>query len=132
MEEKKKMTISLGIWILLITGVLLNAGAQLLIKAGTNSLGSLVSDKGVFDSIVRVVFQPFIVGGLLCYVISVAMWIIVLSQVPVSLAYPMLSIGYIANAIGARLLFGEVLSVTQMIGIGVIIVGVFLLARGAS
>lgn len=127
------MGLTLGVWILLISGVLLNAGAQLLIKAGTTALGSqLVSPDGILQTVLRVVLQPFIVGGLLCYVVSVGLWIVVLSKAPVSVAYPMLSIGYIVNAFLAYFLFGEALTVWKLVGIGVIVLGVFILARGSA
>ena len=57
------------------------------------------------------------------------MWILGLSRIPVSVAYPMLSVGYIVNAVLAYLLFGESLTAQKMVGIGFIIVGVFLVAR---
>ena len=114
---------------LVLVGVLLNAGAQLLIKAGTTALGTLVSADGPFATVLRIVFQPYILGGLLCYVVSVGIWIVVLSRVPVSVAYPMLSIGYVVNAFVAYFLFGESLTVLKLIGIGVIIIGVILVAR---
>ena len=50
--------------------------------------------------------QPYILGGLACYVISVVVWIMALSRVEVSIAYPMLSVGYVLNAIAAWYLFG--------------------------
>jgi multidrug transporter EmrE-like cation transporter len=68
-------------------------------------------------------------AGLACYVASVAIWIIALSKVPVSVAYPMLSIGYVVNAIAAWYLFGEYLSAQKLIGIAVIIIGVLLVAK---
>jgi multidrug transporter EmrE-like cation transporter len=103
----------------LFTGVLLNAGAQLLLKAGTNAapLG------------LRLAIEPHILGGLACYVVSVVVWVVALSRVPVSIAYPMLSIGYVVNALAAWQLFGESLSPLRMGGIGVIIAGVFMVAR---
>lgn len=56
-------------------------------------------------------------------------WILALSRVPVSIAYPMLSIGYVVNAAVAHYWLGEVLETQRMIGIGVIIVGVALVAK---
>jgi len=56
-------------------------------------------------------------------------WILALSRVPVSVAYPMLSIGYIVNALAAWWLFGESLGAQKLVGIGFIVVGVFLVAR---
>jgi multidrug transporter EmrE-like cation transporter len=67
--------------------------------------------------------------GLICYVFSVGIWIVALSKVPVSVAYPMLSVGYVVNAIAAWYLFGEVISAQKLAGIAVIIFGVYLIAR---
>jgi multidrug transporter EmrE-like cation transporter len=62
-------------------------------------------------------------------VVSVAVWVVGLSRVDVSIAYPMLSLGYVVNAFAAWYLFGEVLSVQKLIGIGIILIGVLVLAR---
>jgi multidrug transporter EmrE-like cation transporter len=56
-------------------------------------------------------------------------WILALSRVDVSVAYPMLSLGYIVNALAASALFGEQLTPTKLVGIGIICLGVFVLAR---
>ncbi|HUQ24958.1 MAG TPA: EamA family transporter [Burkholderiales bacterium] len=103
----------------ILTGVLLNAGAQLLLKAGTNAapLG------------LRLAIEPHILAGLACYVVSVVVWVVALSKVPVSMAYPMLSIGYVVNAIAAYYLLGETVTPLRLVGIGVIILGVFIVAR---
>jgi multidrug transporter EmrE-like cation transporter len=104
---------------LLLTGVLLNAAAQLLLKAGTAAapLG------------VRLAVEPHILGGLACYAVSVVVWIIALSRIPVSVAYPMLSMGYVVTALAAWQLLGESLSALRLGGIGVIIAGVVMVAR---
>ena len=113
----------------LLAGVLLNAGAQLLLKAGTNALGVIGPGGDWGRQFGRAELEPHILAGLGCYVVSVAVWIVGLSRVPVSIAYPMLSLGYIINAVAARWLFGEALAVQQMIGIAYILCGVTLVAR---
>ena len=114
----------------LFTGVLLNAVAQLLLKAGTNVLGviSLTRDNWLGE-LGRMAVQPHFIGGLTCYAISVLVWIIGLSRVPVSIAYPMLSLGYVINAIAAHYLLGESVTVARWLGIGFIVLGVWLVAR---
>ena len=115
---------------LLMTGVLLNAAAQLLLKAGTNRIGEFAfALDNVLPIGARLASNPFILGGLTCYVVSVVVWIMGLSRVPVSVAYPMLSVGYIVNAVAAWMLFGESLTAQKLVGIGFIVVGVFLVAR---
>jgi multidrug transporter EmrE-like cation transporter len=104
---------------LILVGVLLNAAAQLLLKAGTNAM-----PLGL-----RLAIEPHIVAGLACYVVSVVVWIVALSRVPVSIAYPMLSIGYVVNAIAAWYLLGEAVTPMRLVGIGIIVLGVFIVAR---
>ncbi len=104
---------------LILVGVLLNAAAQLLLKAGTNAM-----PLGL-----RLAIEPHILAGLACYVVSVVVWIVALSRVPVSIAYPMLSIGYVVNAIAARYLLGEAVTPMRLVGIGIIVLGVFIVAR---
>lgn len=115
---------------LILTGVLLNAAAQLLLKAGTTRVGHFeFTWTNAFPVGMQLAFQPHILGGLACYVVSVVVWIMALSRVPVSVAYPMLSIGYIVNAFAAWWLFGESLAAQKLIGIGFIVVGVWLVAK---
>lgn len=115
---------------LVLCGVLLNAAAQLLLKAGTNAVGAFEFSR---DNILpvgwKLASEPHIIGGLACYVVSVVVWIMALSRAEVSIAYPMLSIGYVVNAIAAWYLFGEAVTAMRMTGIGFIIIGVFIVAR---
>ena len=121
---------SLTVFSLLLTGVLLNAAAQLLLKAGTMRIGEFAfSANNIVPIGFQLATQPFIVAGVGCYVISLVVWIMGLSRVPVSIAYPMLSIGYIVSAIAAWYLFGESLTAQKMLGIGFIIIGVYLVAK---
>ena len=118
---------------MILAGVLLNAGAQLLLKAGTRAIGVIgASGAGGFalaQTALNVALQPFIVAGLLCYVLSVGIWIVARSRVDVSVAYPMLSIGYVVNAVAAWWLFGEALTPMRLAGITVILIGVVLISR---
>ena len=117
---------------LILTGVLLNSAAQLLLKAGTNVVGQFeFSMENALPVGMRLATEPHILGGMLCYVVSLVVWIMGLSRVEVSVAYPMLSIGYVINAVAAWYLFGESVSALRLAGIGFIIVGVFLVAKSS-
>ena len=115
---------------LILTGVLLNAAAQLLLKAGTNAVGHFDFHlENILPIGMKIAFQPFIMGGMACYAVSLVVWIMALSRAPVSIAYPMLSIGYVVNAIIAHYWFGEALVMQKILGIGFIIIGVILVAK---
>lgn len=115
---------------LILTGVLLNAAAQLLLKAGTNAVGHFDFHlENVLPVGLKLAFEPHIMGGMACYAVSLVVWIMALSRAPVSIAYPMLSIGYVINAFIAWQWFGEALAAQKLAGIGLIVVGVYLVAR---
>jgi multidrug transporter EmrE-like cation transporter len=115
---------------LIMTGVLLNAAAQLLLKAGTNAIGHFEFSAAAIVPIgLRIAGSPHILAGLACYGVSVVVWILALSRVPVSQAYPMLSVGYVVNVLAAWWLFGESLGSNKLAGIALIIAGVVLVGR---
>lgn len=118
------------IFILILLGVMLNAAAQLLLKAGMAQIGHFeFSSANVFPVGLKIASNLPILSGLVAYVVSVVVWLLVLSRVQVSYAYPMLSIGYVVNAVAAYLLFGEALSVARVTGIFIIIAGVYLVSQ---
>jgi len=115
---------------LIVTGVLLNAVAQLLLKVGVTPLGPLsVNLDNVVPVALRVLSQWPVLGGLACYVVSVGVWIVGLSRVDVSVAYPMLSLGYVVNAVAAWWLLGEAVGAMRSAGVLLILGGVWLVAR---
>lgn len=121
---------TLNAFLFIITGVLLNAIAQLSLKASVSEMGAIsVSMSTAWPVALRLMSEPWLWVGLMCYGVSVIVWILALSRVDVTIAYPMLSIGYIVNALAAWAMLGEVLGPGRIVGIGIITVGVIVLAR---
>ncbi len=115
---------------LIFAGVMLNAAAQILMKAGTNAVGHFAfSAENILPIGWKLATEWHILAALSCYVLSVVIWILALSRVPVSIAFPMLSMAYVVNALAAWYLLGESLNLTKVIGIGVIIFGVIIISR---
>jgi len=115
---------------LILAGVLLNAFAQVLLKKGMLSIGYFEFNfQTIFPIIKKVTINSYILSGLASYVISVAIWLLVLARVEVSYAYPFLSVGYVVVTLIGYFIFQENLSWMRVIGITVIIVGVLLLSR---
>lgn len=113
----------------ILAGVLLNAAAQLALKAGVRPLGALSLDAStLLPTLWRAFTQGPVVLGLGLYLASVVLWLVALSRVDVSLAYPMLSLGYVVNALAAWWLFGEALGPGRVAGMALILAGVWLLA----
>lgn len=120
-------------FVFIMAGVLLNATAQLLLKAGTNAVGRFeFTAQNIVPVGMKLAFEPHIAGGVACYVVSLVVWLVGLSRVDVSIAYPMLSIGYVINALAAWYLFGESLTAQKLVGIGFIVLGVVLVTRSGT
>lgn len=115
---------------ILFCGVLLNALAQLGLKAATDATGPLVGADGMLlRRSLELMTVPWLWVALGLYGVSVIVWLFGLSRVPVSQAYPLLSLGYVINVGLAWWLLGEVPNVQRVLGIAVIVFGVVLVAR---
>lgn len=113
--------------------VMTNAAAQLMLKHGMMSLGS-ISFEGTNPvlKLLQIVFSPWVFLGLCTFVISMASHLFVLSKVELSFAYPFLSLAYVAVAVFAYFVFREDLNAWRIAGIAFICVGTVLIAQGGS
>ncbi|PJZ02971.1 4-amino-4-deoxy-L-arabinose-phospho-UDP flippase [Pantoea rodasii] len=59
--------------------------------------------------------------------VAMLLWLWVLRLVPVSIAYPMLSLNFVLVAIAARWIWRETYTLQQWIGTGIIVAGVALM-----
>lgn len=115
---------------LVMIGVLTNAGAQLLLKLGMNAVGKFEFTGAELARVAPAIFtSPSILLGLASYVASFLVWLAVLSRMDVSLAYPMISIGYTIGLAGGYYFFKEPVTTTRILGVAVIMLGVLLISR---
>ncbi|GAA0608088.1 EamA family transporter [Paenochrobactrum glaciei] len=113
--------------------VMTNAAAQLLLKYGMISLGSIsFSAETLIQRIFQIVFNPWVFAGLVTFVISMASHLYVLSKVDLSFAYPFLSLAYVMVALLAWWLFNEDLGTLKIAGIIFICIGTILIAQSGS
>jgi multidrug transporter EmrE-like cation transporter len=121
-------------WVLILSGVSLNAAAQLLLKVATRPLGHFtVFNADTLGSSVAILSKslPFW-AGMVCYGASVCVWLAALAKAPVSTAYPMLSLGYVAVATVSVLWLGESMTPGKVLGIALICAGVVLVSRSPA
>lgn len=121
---------SMLIFFLILVTVGLNAAAQLLLKQGMETIGEFAFNiSNVWPITVKVLLNAYVMGGLFIYLVSVVTWLMVLSRAEVSLAYPVTSLGYVITAIAAAFLLHEQISIMRILGIVVIMTGVYLVTR---
>lgn len=115
---------------LILFAVLMNAVGMIMLKKGMNGVGPISFDKAsLHGAIVDTVLNPFVFAGLSVYLVSVVFFLVILSRVELSFAYPFLSLAYVIVAASAYFLFQEDLNVFRIAGIGFICLGTALIAQ---
>lgn len=98
-----------------------------------NLIGRVNLDEvNYFDLGFAMVKSPFLISGFACYAFSLIAWMIALSRVEVSFAYPFLSIGYIVTLFFGYYLFNESINSWKICGVIFILFGVMMLAKSSS
>jgi multidrug transporter EmrE-like cation transporter len=117
-------------WAMILSGVGLNAAAQLLLKVATRPLAhfSEFNAATLADSVAILLKSPPFWAGMVCYAASVCVWLAALSKAPVSTAYPMLSLGYVVVAAVSVMWLGESMTLAKAMGIALICAGVVLVS----
>jgi len=122
-RRDKKMSVLILVSLCVIMGVI----AQLAMKKGMNMVG-VVGLKDIFsEKVFSIVFQRYVLVGIVLYFLAAMIWLVILSQAELSFVYPLISIGYIITAILSWFLFKENLTLFRVVGILLICSGVYLI-----
>jgi len=113
---------------LILSAVLLGALGQVIMKRGMQIYGE-VSAGTVWRQIIPILRVPQVTLGLACYAVSAVLWIAVVSKFDLSLAYPMVSVAYVAVFLASWFLFGEKISAVRLAGLVLIVAGVVVISR---
>jgi multidrug transporter EmrE-like cation transporter len=118
-------------YLILLASVLSTVAAQLCLKRGILSLGSLNVSVSSFLSLIPRIFQSiWLMGGLFLYGISFLLWLFVISKIKLNTAYPIAtSLSFSLVVLFSWFFFKEHLLPIQILGIAVIIFGIFLLLK---
>ncbi len=119
-------------FILLFFNVLLTVIGQILFKHGMNTVGRVNSIQDVFGKLTQAFLNPYILSGIAIYGFTTLVWLVILSRVKLSIAYPLLSSGYVLSILFSWLLFKESIPKIRIIGAIIICIGVYLVAQGES
>ncbi|QGG49348.1 EamA family transporter [Heliorestis convoluta] len=117
---------------IILLSIFMGAGGQVLFKLGANKLafpeGAPLGTMAV-QGFLQIVKNPLILGGFLLFGMSSLLWIVAISKVELSLAYPMVSLGYVLVLFLSWALLGETITLIRISGVLVICLGVFLIAQ---
>lgn len=115
-------------YLIMAISILLAVAGQLLMKKGMMVFGAFPANQ-LLSRVVPMFLNPYVFFGFACFGLSSIFWLIVLSRLPLSLVYPMVSVAYVLVALASMLFFKECVTLARWTGIAVIIFGVFLISR---
>jgi drug/metabolite transporter (DMT)-like permease len=122
------------LWILVLTlvSVTLSAVAQVTMKAGLSQppIRAALAAGDCLALAMAAASNPFLVAGFGLYFVGALVWLVVLARVNVSVAYPFMSLGFLMTAGLAALFLGESVSAKRWLGIFLVGIGVYIVARG--
>lgn len=113
---------------LIILAVMLGATGQIVMKRGMQIYGE-VSAATVWMQLIPIFKTPQVAIGFVCYGLSSVLWIAIVSNMDLSLAYPMVSLAYVIVFVASWLLLGEQISPLRVVGLLVIVAGVIIISR---
>ena len=117
--------------VLVLLSVFLSVAGQLFLKTGMGRIGPLGLDGGPVRAVLGIARQPFVWGGLALYGVGTFFWLIALSRVQLSYAYPFLSLSYVLVLLSSWIVFREEMSWWRLGGVVAICLGVYAVAGGA-
>lgn len=116
--------------LLIIFSVLVASVAQLLLKHGMTKVGRVSSLSSTPSMLFSALTNPTVILGLAVFGFSALIWLVALSRVKLNVAYPMVSLGYVAVMFFSWLILKEPVRPVTLAGCLIIILGVFLISRG--
>ena len=118
-------------YVILILGcVVVNSFGQLSLKKGMMSVGKIGFELNqLVPTLLSAFGNSFVLLGLSLYVISALLWMVILSRVDLSFAYPFVSFSYVMVILFSWLLLKENLPFIRIVGVLVICLGVYLVSR---
>ncbi|WP_066566343.1 SMR family transporter [Snodgrassella sp. CFCC 13594] len=120
------------IFLLAIASISLNAFAQIALRKTMLTMGGMPdSIFSYFQFGIHLLVNMWFLLGMACYAVSIGLWMGVLGKVEVSLAYPLLSIGYVITAVIGYFFMHEDVNMIRIIGLATICVGIFIISRSA-
>jgi drug/metabolite transporter (DMT)-like permease len=112
----------LGLILLCVTGI--SVGQVLFKIVALKSLGPDYE-----DALWKIIFHPYMVGGILIYAAATLLWVWMLRIVPLNLAYPLMGLAFVIVPILSSIFIGEPLKTSIIIGGLLITLGIYVIGR---
>lgn len=111
---------------MLVVSVVFAVAGQFTLKTAMNEVGRIGATEiaAAGDTIARTLKEPRLWLGLILFGISSSFWLVVLSRVDLSVAYPFVGLSYIIVVLISRLFLHEQVTALRWLGVVVVAVGI--------
>ena len=113
--------------VMLLLAVACATLGQILMKVGMNQVGAI--DTVGLSVFFKMILNPFVFVGIGSYGIGFIFYLFALSKLDQSFAYPMFALGYVIVPVFNWVVMHEPFSITRLIGVAVVMLGVLLVSR---
>jgi drug/metabolite transporter (DMT)-like permease len=114
--------------VIILIGILFASSGQIFWKIGMAETGPITNLQ--MSSALPVIFNPWVIGGLVCYGLSTVFWLVALSRADLSFVYPFIALTFVIIFLASYFLFHETMSFQRVLGAGIIVLGIIVLVRG--
>lgn len=108
-------------FVLIFIPIIIASIGQIILKSGMNQVGKF--------NLLKVFLNPLVLLGLFFYASSAVLWLLVLSKEKLSFVYPLVAASYVLTILLAKFILKEPVPTLRWIGLGIIIVGILVVAR---
>lgn len=119
-------------WWLILLSVATGVAGQTVIKLGVERPDAVANSAGPAGLIRTIVMSPLVLLGLFLYACGALAWIAVLRRMDLSYAYPFLALNFVLITLVSRFFLGEDVPLLRWMGIGVICMGILVVARSGQ
>jgi multidrug transporter EmrE-like cation transporter len=119
---------------MILLSVALSSGSQVILKTAmvNPAMQSTLKDGNALQIAYAIATSAQVIGGLACFGLSAVVWLLVLSRIPLSSAYPFVALGILVTVLAGIFIFGESVGPFKALGSTLILAGVVLVGLSGS
>ena len=117
--------------LMILLSVSCSAVAQISMKIGMSrtAIQQMLQGGRYIEAFISAMLDPNVFAGFVLYFFAAMNWLVVLSRVDVSMAYPFAGLSFVITVVLGGLLLGETVGVGRLLGLGLVVLGICILAR---
>lgn len=115
--------------LIIVISISFSSLAHVFLRKGMKCLVDVGGHEGLVNLTVGAMSNGWVISGVVLHVLALAVWLVALSRVEVTFAYPFLALGYVFVGLLAWTWLGESMSLPRVVGMIIVVIGIIVLSR---